>query len=158
MDCIPSGSSVHGILQARYWNVLPFLLQGIFPTQGSNPGLPRCRQILYPLSHQGSPVVSIIMLNGQGEHAALLQLPSLPVQQGREDVTDIIQMRLREGLPQGHRAAGGGAQIGSQVCQDPGGGKCKGPRPSTARCRNSPYKEQLFLQGLVPWVSTIYMS
>ena len=33
------------------------LLQGIFPTQGLNPGLPHCRQrILYQLSHQGSPV------------------------------------------------------------------------------------------------------
>ena len=31
------------------------LLQGIFPTQGLNPGLPYCRQILYQLSHQGSP-------------------------------------------------------------------------------------------------------
>ena len=31
------------------------LLQGIFPTQGSNPGLPQCRQILYQLSHKGSP-------------------------------------------------------------------------------------------------------
>ena len=31
------------------------LLQGILPTQGSNPGLPHCRQILYQLSHQGSP-------------------------------------------------------------------------------------------------------
>ena len=30
------------------------LLQGIFPIQGSNPGLPHCRQILYQLSHQGS--------------------------------------------------------------------------------------------------------
>ena len=30
------------------------LLQGIFPTQGSNPGLPHCRRILYQLSHQGS--------------------------------------------------------------------------------------------------------
>ena len=29
------------------------LLQGIFPTQGSNPGLLHCRQILYQLSHQG---------------------------------------------------------------------------------------------------------
>ena len=29
------------------------LLQGIFPTQGSNPGFPHCRQILYQLSHQG---------------------------------------------------------------------------------------------------------
>ena len=31
------------------------LLQGIFPTQGFNPGLPHCRQILYQLSHKGSP-------------------------------------------------------------------------------------------------------
>ena len=32
-----------------------FLLQGIFPTQGLNPGLPHCRQTLYHLSHQGIP-------------------------------------------------------------------------------------------------------
>ena len=32
-------------------------LQGIFPTQGSNPGLPHCRRILHQLSHQGSPYV-----------------------------------------------------------------------------------------------------
>ena len=31
------------------------LLQGIFPTQGSNPGLPHYRRILYQLSHKGSP-------------------------------------------------------------------------------------------------------
>ena len=31
------------------------LLQGIFPTQGSNPGLSHLRCILYHLSHQGSP-------------------------------------------------------------------------------------------------------
>ena len=31
-------------------------LQGIFPTQGSNPSLPHCRQILYHLNHQGSPM------------------------------------------------------------------------------------------------------
>ena len=31
------------------------LLQGIFPTQGSNPGLPHGRRILYQLSHKGSP-------------------------------------------------------------------------------------------------------
>ena len=31
------------------------LLQGIFPTQGSNPGLPHCRWILYQLSHKGGP-------------------------------------------------------------------------------------------------------
>ena len=33
----------------------PSLLQGIFPTQGSNPGLLHCRGILYQLSHKGSP-------------------------------------------------------------------------------------------------------
>ena len=31
------------------------LLQGIFPTQGSSPGLPHCRWILYQLSHEGGP-------------------------------------------------------------------------------------------------------
>ena len=31
------------------------LLQGIFPTQGLNPGLPQCWWILYRLRHQGSP-------------------------------------------------------------------------------------------------------
>ena len=30
------------------------LLQGIFPTQGSNPGLPHCQRILYQMSHKGS--------------------------------------------------------------------------------------------------------
>ena len=43
------------------------LLQGIFPTQESNPGLLHCRQILYHLSHQGSPYI-------------LLSLNELPVQ------------------------------------------------------------------------------
>ena len=33
------------------------LLQGIFPTQGSNTGLPYCRQILYQLNHKGSPSI-----------------------------------------------------------------------------------------------------
>ena len=33
------------------------LLQGIFPTQRLNLGLPYCRQILYQRSHQGSPRV-----------------------------------------------------------------------------------------------------
>ena len=47
----------HGILQARIleWVAVPFS-RGIFPTQGSNPGLPHCRWILYKLSHKRSPV------------------------------------------------------------------------------------------------------
>ena len=42
------------------------LLQGIFLTQGLNPGLLHCRQILYYLSHKGSPAslqISIINKN-----------------------------------------------------------------------------------------------
>ena len=35
-----------------------FLIQSIFPTQESNPGLLHCRQTLYRLIHQGSPVSS----------------------------------------------------------------------------------------------------
>ena len=31
------------------------LLQGIFPTQGSNPGFLHCRWILYQLSYEGNP-------------------------------------------------------------------------------------------------------
>ena len=53
MDCSPPGSSVHGILQARILEWVPFPSPGIFPTQGLIPGLLHCRQILYCLSHQG---------------------------------------------------------------------------------------------------------
>ena len=54
MDCSLPGSSVHRIFQARVleWGAISF--SRVFPTQGSNSGLPRCRQTLYPLSHQGS--------------------------------------------------------------------------------------------------------
>ena len=56
MDCGPPGSSVHGHSPSKNTGAgCHALLQGIFPTQGSNPGLPHCRWILYRLSHQGSP-------------------------------------------------------------------------------------------------------
>ena len=53
--CDSMDYTVHGTLQARIleWVSLS-LLQGIFPTQGSNPGIPQCRQILYQLRHKGS--------------------------------------------------------------------------------------------------------
>ena len=52
MDCSLPGSSVLTGVGSHY------LLQGIFPTLGSNLGLLPCRQILYHLSHQGSPDVA----------------------------------------------------------------------------------------------------
>ena len=56
MDCGPPGSPVHGDPPGKNTGVgCQALLHGIFPTQGWNPGLPNCMQILYHLSHQGSP-------------------------------------------------------------------------------------------------------
>ena len=56
--CNPMNYIVHGILQALAWVAIGVgshsLFQGIFPTQGSNPGLLHCRWILYQLSHQGN--------------------------------------------------------------------------------------------------------
>ena len=55
-DCSPPGSAVHGDSPGKNTGVgCHARLQGIFPTQRLNPGLPYCREILYCLSHQGSP-------------------------------------------------------------------------------------------------------
>ena len=64
MDCSPPGSSVHGILQARIlvWVAISSS-RGIFLTRGSNLHLLcllHCTQILYPLSHLGSLLGSIV--------------------------------------------------------------------------------------------------
>ena len=54
--CDPMDYIVHGILQARILKWVAFAFsKGIFPTQGSNTGLPPCRCILYYLNHKGSP-------------------------------------------------------------------------------------------------------
>ena len=54
MDCSLLGSSVHRDSPGKNTGVgCQALLQGIFPTQGLNPGLSRCRWSLYCLSHQG---------------------------------------------------------------------------------------------------------
>ena len=60
MDCSPPGSSVLGDSPGYNTGVgCHSLLQGIFPIQGSNPVLLHCKQILYHLSHQGSPYLCI---------------------------------------------------------------------------------------------------
>ena len=46
------------------------LLQGIFPTQGLNPCLPHCRQILYQLSHKGSPFIALQHIKKQRHYFA----------------------------------------------------------------------------------------
>ena len=55
MGCSPPASSPRNSPGKNTGVVCHFLLQGIFPTQGSNLCLLHCRQILYQLSHLGSP-------------------------------------------------------------------------------------------------------
>ena len=57
MNCSQPGFSVHGDSPGKNTGVgCCFLLQGIFPTQESSRGHLHCRQILYQLSYQGSPI------------------------------------------------------------------------------------------------------
>ena len=64
MDCSPPVSSVRGISQARLLGQDSHsLLQGIFQAQGLNLGFQHCRQILYHLNHQGSPLSYITYKN-----------------------------------------------------------------------------------------------
>ena len=74
MDCGPPGSSVHGHSPSKNTGAgCHALLQGIFPTQGLNPHLLHWRQILYPLSHLGSPTKCIFLILILEGHA--LRLP-----------------------------------------------------------------------------------
>ena len=82
--------SLSRVLSANLWTVsrdfpgkstgvgCHFLLQDIFPTQGSNPGLLHCRRTLYHLSHEGSPSPYVthnfddVMTDMQAEETLLL--------------------------------------------------------------------------------------
>ena len=65
MDCSPPGSSVHGDSPGKNTGVgCHALLQGIFLTQGLNPHLLHCRQILYHWATKEAPLIysSLYML------------------------------------------------------------------------------------------------
>ena len=53
------------------------LLQRIFPTQGSNPGLPHCRRILYQRRHKGSPRIFKLCTIALISHASKVKLKIL---------------------------------------------------------------------------------
>ena len=91
MDCSLPGTSVHGDSPGKNIGAgCHALLQGIFPTQGLNPGLPHCRRILNHLSHQGSPRilewVAYSFSRGEIPHSGIepgspaLQADSLPAE------------------------------------------------------------------------------
>ena len=79
MDCSLPGSSVHGDSPGKNPRVgCQALLQGIFPTQGSNPGLPNFRWILHHLRHREAPVVALVLIFSHSSHSASLSL-SFPI-------------------------------------------------------------------------------
>ena len=52
-----------GFSRQEYWSGLLFPSPGIFPTQGSNLGLPHCRQRLLPSEPPGKPLLTKHSLN-----------------------------------------------------------------------------------------------
>ena len=76
MDYSLPGSSVQGDSPGNNTGVgCHALLQGIFPIQGSNSGLPYCRQILYHRSYQGSPQCYVPLEKGALSPSAHLESP-----------------------------------------------------------------------------------
>ena len=107
MDCSPPGSSVHGESPSKNTGVgCHALLLRIFPTQGSNPGLPHCRRILYQLSHQGSPQLRVVMV-----FAAPLFFPHTYL------TASVCSVNSRGSLEEG--ALRGGDQLWNEGCRAP---------------------------------------
>ena len=87
------------------------VLQGIFPTQGSNLGLPHCRQMLYCLSHQRSPQIErnescSVMLDSLRPHvlyspgilqARILEWVASPFSRGSSQPRDWTHISYNEG-------------------------------------------------------------
>ena len=72
MDCSPPGSSVHGDSPGKNTGAdCHALTQGIFPTQGSNWGLPHCRWMFVPFEPPGKPPHKTIIQKDTCNTAAL---------------------------------------------------------------------------------------
>ena len=65
-----------GFSRQEYWSGLPFLSPGDFTDPEIEPGTPACRQILYQLSFEGSPLINIWDYPVYKKHFAWLQSPS----------------------------------------------------------------------------------
>ena len=78
-----------------------FLLQGIFPNQGLNPGLPHCRQTLYRLSHQVTQVQTCSLMHILRASQVAPVVKNLPADAG--DVRDTGSvLRLGRSPGEGH--------------------------------------------------------
>ena len=79
MDCSLPDSSVHGDSPSKNTRVgRHALLQGIYPTKGSNPGLPHCRRILYRLSHQSADAAETVSVAAVAPRATVTAPSFLP--------------------------------------------------------------------------------
>ena len=65
-----------GFSRQEYWVRCHFLLQGILLTQGLNPGLLHCRQMLYRLSHQKSPRSKRLLISWLQSPSAVILEPT----------------------------------------------------------------------------------
>ena len=96
MDCSPPGSSVCGDSPGKNTKEgYHALLQGIFPTQGSNPGLLYCRQIFLPSEPPGKPKNT-----GEGSLSLLQGLfPTLKLNWGLLHCRWILYQLSHQGSP-----------------------------------------------------------
>ena len=87
--------TVYGILQEKMLERVAFpYIQGI-PTQGLNPGLLHCRQILYQLSHKGSPVVKNLHPNAEDiRNVGLILGWEGPLEEGMTTHSSILAWRI----------------------------------------------------------------
>ena len=132
------------------------LLQGIFPTQGSNPGLPHCRQILYQLSHKRTP-------KSERENSSVMSLSYSPWKSPGQNTGVGSHIPSPEGLPNpGMEPSSPALQEDSLPAEPQGKSRntgvgslsllqglfpTQGWNPALLHCRQSLY--QLSYQGLI---------
>ena len=76
-----------------------YLLQGIFPTQGLNPGLPHFRQILYHLNQQQSPKVALGFLKKNPPNPLSFRRTLSPSEGSRSPLFSIFTASQTEHIP-----------------------------------------------------------
>ena len=93
VDCSPQALLSMGVSRQEYWSGLPFLLQGTFPTQGSNPSLLSLlhwQEDTLPLSHLGSPYCQNTFAKSPIFHFT----PSQITKSGSKQLRDVAQQYL----------------------------------------------------------------
>ena len=105
MDYSLPSSSVHGNSSGKNTGVgCHVLLQRIFPTWGLNPGLLHCSQILYHLSHQGSPRILVWVAYPFSRGSSWLRSPTLQVDSlpfeppGKSKNSGVSSLSLLQGI------------------------------------------------------------